>query len=534
MKKMRFVALLAVMMATVMLLSSCWFSGVSVKKWIDDEASFKTTPVLSAMTEAPGLPDGAWLVDSAQNLAYFRAITADSADDIHIVYDIVENKIVKKVTENDLVDYEVTLATAWVGDDDVAYFYITETTDSGTKTELYDVTGNAVASQNNCPAPEDTCDLVYFDGAYYRLKKNGTLSKAFSWSALAMRPYPDVKYGEYYYALDNEMIVVYDTSLQIVSSYEMPVNALAVGMTNTTILENGNMLVQYLVPEPDDAKKYSFTVIGANAGGMTMMKVTLETVLIKAKNGKAKSINCDYFFVDDVICEAFDADELEGLKPSCLAWGVEFDKDTVLNLASLDEELLTLVSINKKGKVKALKQFENEKVTYIEMVAKNRWVVETATGHEYLIDESAEVLGDIASAYNYHETFFMGDDGKVYNWSIKEQYNFRAQKQTVYNYMNNAIVFRGEEGEYTLYYDGKTSTIVAAGSRTQSLDRVASNYYVIRNTESLETSYTFYNEAGAELKTLRRSYSQVYSFEDYVLIKTTNSDNEDIYYRISK
>ena len=530
MKKMRFVALLAVMLATVMLLSSCWFGGTSVKKWIDKEASFKATAVLSTMSAVSGIPDNATQQRTEGRLVYFTSRTASSPSyTVHTVYDMVENKVVTTVTNSATATYTVKLATVSVEEDSVPYFYITEDSGELSTVTLYDAAGTAVASQTEEEEPVSYCDLVYFDGIYYRMKKNGSLSKAATWSALASRPNVDVKHGAYYYAFLENAVMVYDTALQPVSSYAIPVNAYALGgdMLGTFVLENGNILIQYIVPLPDTAKKYSFTLVTEES----LVKVQLHTVLVKAKNGKAKSINSEYWFLDGIVNTATD-DDYVGIKPANIGWAIKPDKDTAINFASLDWQCLTLVSVNKKGKIKELKQFENEKVLDVYMVAKNRFVVETVSGREYLINEKAEVLGDIANAREYGDSFFLGG-GKIYDWSLNEKYNYRAQRYTVHTVMKNAVLFEGENGEVVRYYDGNIATVISESSSTQSLYGAGNGYYVVRSTGA-ETSYTLYNEAGVELKTVDSMYSNVYSFEEYTLFKASNLLGEDIYFRLGK
>ena len=530
MKKMRFVALLALMMATVMLLSSCWFGGLSVKKWIDSKAVYKATPVLSQSVEASGIPDNATLRVREGRLMYFTTVTANIPSyTVHVVYDIVENKEVAKVTEDVDTDYEVVLTSVTVEGEDVPYFYITETTEGKRKITLYDVTGGeGVASQSECEAPENYCDLVYFDGAYYRMKKNGSLAKAFSWSALKKRPSIEEQYGDYYYEMDDAGVVIYDASLEPVSSYTYPANAYAVSgeMLNVSILEKGNLLVQYLVPLPDTAKKYSFTIVSDEQ----LLKVDLHTVLVKAKSGKAKEIGCDYWFIEGIESTVADEDYI-GIKPASFALAVKIEKDMALNLYNYDEDLFgTLVSINKKGEVKALKQFENEKVLDVYMVAKSRFIVETVSGREYLVDEKAEVLGEISEGSYYRDSFFICD-GRIYNWSLSEKYNYRAQKYEVNTVMNNAVIFEGEDGEVLKYYDGQTTTLVAKNSNTQELYTVSSRYYVL---EDMSGGYTVYNEAGQKLVESNNAFYAVASFADYVLLRTSNGLVDDIYYRLSK
>ena len=533
MKKMRFVALLALMMATVMLLSSCWFGGLSVKKWIDDEAVYKATPMLSQNVEASGIPDNASLAGREGRLMYFTSLTADFPYyTVHVLYDVVENKEIAKVTESADTDYQVTLTSVTVEGEEVPYFYITETTEGRSKITLYDITGGeGVASQSECEVPADYCDLVYFDGAYYRMKKNGSLSKAFSWSVLKKRPSIEEKRGDYYYEMDEAGVVIYDLSLETVSSYTFPVNAYAAGdMLSLSVLETGNLLIQYLVPLPDTAKKYSFMVVSEEQ----LLKVELHTVLVKAKSGKAKEIKCDYWFLEGIESTIAD-DYYVGIKPASLALAVKLEKDMVINFYNYDEELFgTLVSVNKKGKVKELKQFENEKVLDVYMVAKSRFIVVTVSGREYLIDEKAEVLGEITQSTYYRDSFFICD-GRIYNWSLSEKYNYRAQKYTVNTVMNNAVLFNGEDGEVLKYYDGQTTTIVAKNSNTQEFVSATSQYYILKNiADAQNVSYAVYSEAGQQLASSSRAFSFVASFEDYVLLRTYNAEGDDIYYRLSK
>ncbi len=530
MKKMRFVALLAMMLAMVTLLSSCWSDSVSVKKWIDNKATYENTPILSVMTEASGIPDDATRQSSQGRLVYFTAHSSSTPSyTVHIVYDMVGNREIVRKTNTEKISYEVTLSTVSVDGESVPYCYVVEQKEGKRSITLYDAE-KEIATQSNCAAPTTYCDLVYFDGTYYRMNGSGTLSKAISWSPLARRPDISYQCGEYYYEMEEELgIVVYDASLQPVSSYTLPTNAFSAGddMLGAYILENGNVLVQYIVPLPDTAKKYSFTILVEE----TIMKVELHTVLFKAKSGRSKEINCDYWFVESVYRTAGDED-YNGIKPANIAWVVELEKGTVLNMNTFDEEAVCkLASVSNKGKVTLIKQFENERVLDVWMVSQNRWIVLTASGREYLIDEKAEVLGEIANSSYNRDSFFLGD-GKVYDWGLTEKYNYRAQNYTVNRVMNNAVLFDGEEGEIALYYGGQVKTVVVQDSQTQEFIFAEQNYYVLFQTDS--DMYCVYNEAGALLGSSKNAILRIASTEGYVLLKTTNESGTDIYYRLSK
>ena len=312
MKNTRWIALVALTLAAVMALSSCALFGGKgdVVKMIDEDATYESDALVLKSVEKVGKLTGMNYQESRANLAYFTESVEDDGEYYtkHVVYNMDTNAVVFEATETDTSDITVALKVKYAqfGDDASAYFTVATTTWKGegenttTRTALYDALGNKAADAAGHASVTSVADFLYFNGKAYRFAEDGKLVAAFEFAALGEMP-EIVDYNEdYYLAKEANRVVVYDNTLTYVSSMEVPAYA---DVICCALLANGKVLIQYEYELPEDAKKYDYvrettTVVEGDEDYEIerLGKFDLTTLLMNAKNGKAKQIKCEYAF----------------------------------------------------------------------------------------------------------------------------------------------------------------------------------------------------------------------------------------------
>lgn len=556
MRKLKITAILALALSALLLFSACGGAAIPVKKiLLPDQTYVNENPSLTEITAIADLKDATYV--SQSNELYYFTSNAESGVNIykkHIVYNVKTNTTVLTLTENATKSISVSLDTLYLyyGDEDAKAPYITVTTTSwkvdaselkvgldSYTVDLYNADGSSIATANRQTTAVELADLLYFDGRCYRLGENGTFAYAFDYSALAQIPNVSEKYGDYYYEFGYTQINVYDEALKFVSSYSLPQYA---EPTSATVLEDGNILIQYIYKMADDASDYVFISedeinidFGENLSVTVeaLCKYGLVTELITAKNGSAKKLDCNYLinYADNL------ADEAESYAKD----GIDTKKVPVLATAELIENQRLvdnrLLIIKKGGKITEVDAINGELVEEFYLVANNRWEVE-CEDRTYLINEKGEILGDVSNAQYFGNYLYF--DGKVYNYDLAVAYDFAGAGLRLYSSMDNALILQNTDGEYLLYTGGEAATTIISKTAKLSLDTVQSNFYVLRNEEAPEdVKYDIYNDQGTKLLTINDEDYNVFSEIGYgsyydlpQLFSCLDQNTNRIYYRL--
>ena len=538
--KKKLLVLVALLLCVVTVLSACG-GAVRFKKIVADDFADKNQTYTAA--EIVNLT-GSMQVRKG-DLVYFSGAN-DGGEVVHTVYNLVLNKSVFTATASSSTSYAVELKSGYY--DNVAWFVVTKTVDGDpddtvTK-EIYNQEGAQILTFNTEDSSmRSMLDLIIVDTAVYRIDDEGAIEHEFDLSPFVDVPSLMVKAGKYYLSgsEDGKTINCYDDELQLTYHYEAP--AFAEEYT-AIMLNNGNVLVQYKTYAAFDAKKYDYLDDGT--------KVLLTSQLINAKNGKIKNLNLDFIILFGgsraLGTNTFvDFDSLDE-KVENVAFVSYIEDQLVAGMSSFDpahddmedvyENVNTrILSLSNKGGVKGvLNATVSGQLGLPYQLSEDRWVIESADGEEYLVNQKGKILTQISNVSGGNGAY-LACDGKLYDTEeLTEVYDYAENDLTMYSagrpYTQRGIFFENEAGAILLYAEGQLKTIIEASSDDQLL-KVDSAYFVVKAGDS----YNIYNDVGSLLCTVSNASGNVQTSvmaSDYSLVLFgLKSDGKNIMVRLT-
>ena len=515
MKKTKFLLLLLVMLAAILLCCSCGYDWEDTFLTVPPETAvpYQTAERLSALLDAE-------VVDQKGELVYLIS-SVDEELEKHIVYDLFAGTVVYSRPETGITQIELSLESVYEA---VLIVERVETARAGdtvaVTTSLYSKDGATVASTTNAdPTLELACDLIYFEGKYYRAYDNGGVSFAFDYPATAKRPALFAMSAKYYYATYDDVCTVYTREdMSLVSYVGFPSYA---KNANSMVLSNGNILMQYMIVHPADAEEYTLFFGGE--------KVTLVTQIFDVEEAKTERIDTTYMINDSVSAviaakewkkKGLDAKELPNLVTVWMIDGV------YLNTESTASQTVT---IGDDGEIEDVLTVEGQQITEIQMLGENRWCLHTVLGKKYLVDKKGTVLADLSDA-QLHGKWILAA-GKIYDLGMQELYDYGKDSATVLKMIDNAILLQNGNGDVVCFTGESTSLKVTGASDSATYYEARGGAYILR--DSLSAQYTVYSHIGTKLITLEdvQAFEIVAQGKGATMICVTNEEGK-VYFRL--
>ena len=467
--KKKLLVLVAMLLCVVTVLASC-ASSMKFEKVVGDGTYNDENPTL---TTAAKVDVKGEKVNAKGDLVVFKD-TTDGLD-TWTVYNLATGATAWTATETKTeagattteVDYLVNLYT--YDDEDVSWFKVTTTTTTVTTVEngpndedtknaysLRDAKGTEFATSNSKTATVvELLDLIRFDGKVYRIAKDGTIAYAFDLNDFAAMPAVTQKVGDYYYkvnVLEEEeglvianAISVYNSNLELVAHHTAHSE---VSYTTYHILNNGNVLFQYMLEESDTTEDYDLKMDGGY--------VTVQSYLINVETGKVKELNLD-FAIWGINARQSDADQwIYDEKVENLAIVTYFEDERMDYSATAKK----LVSLSNKGKVNGeVNLIDNQAPEMPKLVANNRWIVSDLAGNKFLLNEEGEVMANVTAMTNYNASFIMLN-GKIYDWDLNVKYDMAENDVTVKAILDHGVLMTNDDGETLIYANGEVKTLI--------------------------------------------------------------------------
>lgn len=523
MKKTKFVALAALLLCLVMLLSSCTFFDLykpKLKKIYQDGYVDDTAPLLHA--DAVAVSGN--VIRQNGRLFYLREDPGT-----HRVYDLASDRAVYTFTDT------ATLAVTNVRLYSVGLSYVftvakTDTTDPLTPvvtTELYSVVGTLLDSVDGDVALTVAADLVQLDEKCYRVAEGGDTTVQFTSTGLGT-PMGALGItetaGGYYHAAGGDSITIYDDTMTPTAYWKAPSYA---GGVNFFVLNGGNVLIQYETDAAEDAKFYTY-LDGSGA------KKNLTTLLLKAKKGKVSKLMSDFVFLNvlrrDSQNEAgrtMRATLVE--KVTNVAYAAKIQNRRVdTSVAGIDCYLLS-DSGRVRGTLNAT--LTGQGMAPATKVADDRYRVDLENGQSMLVTTNGEVLSDISGVNDVTPSFLV-TDSKVYNYQMNAIYDLKENKMEVIRAYDAALVLKKiDSDEWHLMAANGQVTYLAGTTNDKTLSSAANGrYFILRNNS--DGKYEYYNEAGALLFTTDLVLYSVGAWRNYLFFRATDG-LETVYYRFA-
>lgn len=524
MRKIRLLALLSLFLCAVMVLTSCGIGGSKngdIKALSFKDVVKKSTAEEPATAQIEKLTLEGTVVNRND---VFVVLLKDGVS--QTVYNMVQNKVVFTNTNTALL--ATTTINIYDPDDRTAYFtvYVNDTTgtEAREQTTLYDASGNTIATLDRLANPARTFDLVSFGNKIYRLgdtSATATLTELTAYSALN-GDIPDIgaASADYYYEFNyggGKNVHVYDKNLKLVSVYNVEGNP--TGVTNM-ILENGNVVFQMTYRMPNDTEDYTY-FNGTN-------KIKMETVIVNAKNGKAKEITFDYqlmfgssFGID--IGSGLDEDDgflTKKIRSIAILYPI---KDRVL-MNNTTDSIVVAVDNDMKILGRLDRMYDNQ-IGVIDNTYPSYFTVGLANNGALLINEKGKVIGDISGADQLTYSYIYAG-GKLYNYNLEAVYDYEAAGYEVEEVLErSAILSKDNNGtdEYFIYTNGELKALDTKDDKLTFMgaDSDLGVYIVQDTTDLLNKVNRYYNDKGELIFTQNG--------EDFLALVCDNDDGVALY-----
>ena len=424
-----------------------------------------------------------------------------------------------------------------------------ETTTTTYKTDyaMYDGTGSKVdSSKNELAAPELFADLyenlVVYDCVGYSAEDNGALTKVVDIPEyIALE---DCVAGADYYYVDNyDSVTVYDKEFAYVSTYSAPNYA---DECNFYFLNDGNVLVQYSYQVDEDVKKFDYI-----DGEGYPRKMELVSLLFDVAKDETKELDLDYVvldvtpwyvLVDENETDTADAMYLAGEKLENTAIIAPIQNQHVD--ASFDNLQFVLMS-NKIKTGDSLKMLENQAPYLPEKIGADgegtdlywAWLYKGAA----IVDIEGNVIQMIndTEALNQVGQYFVTESA-IYDLTLTKVYDFNENDAVLYGTMDNTIFVKEQNDngyEIVTFCDGAKDTVFTYKKDAELHDGFAivegSDCYYIHKAASGD--YVYYNAEGTKLVTTQVKLAALasnYEFGVTVLVgdKTIEEKTVTTYY----
>ena len=563
MKKKSFVAVIALLLVSMMMLSSCNTVGnISFKKMFDGTQRTADSEAYAKAELATGITSNIYEDQKNQLVLFSDTVQVDSVPcKKYTLYNIESNKVVYEVTASVTSRYDITLYAL----EEDACFTVAHATwrldasnamigNESVTTALYSADGVKLADATRSLTPSVQHDLIRFDGKCYRMTEGAVLAYAFDYSDLNSMPTILYANDDYYFCKSGDDVAVYDKTLKPISAISLPSYAEIV--SGWVDLGKNKVLLQYEIEESDDAEEYDYIktktveIKKDDSNKYTTQeqkKYTLHTVIFNGKNGNIKEIDMEYV-VNNTLTKSGNS--------WTQTYGLSDKLDNIVWLAPIEDKRINeadtamlIGTIDTDGKFKQLKDLTEmpmeSSLPY--MVAADRWIASSVDGKNFIVDENGEVVGETTNAY-YCENFLYAS-GKMYDYDLNVIYDYAAENLTLERSLKQAMLFRNADNELICYSDGQSNKLIENGAK-RALVHTKREYFVIKDYSSTDAiKYEIYNERGAKLTSISvatglssRDYDDIFTsvasyYGAFLLRVATNvndaGDYKYDYYKIS-
>ena len=391
----------------------------------------------------------------------------------------------------------------------------TSATGDSVTSALYDGAGTQYKSVPYAATATNVNDLIVFAGTAYRFAPDGTLTEAFN-VGLKDLPTTNCLVGDaYIYVQGADHVVVYNKNYDVVAVYEAPAGA--IGMT-TSVLGNGNVLVQYSVRLLDEATEYDYIQTNSTTNLVEKYDLVTEIFEVETKNVTALDVdflvaslensNTNVNFEDRYVGDVTIGEGEEAVVVAVNLATIQYIENGFIS------QYPVLAIVNNDGEiVEELTNKFGKNTSRVRLIGDNRFVVADTLSLDYsLANEKGEILGVVSSLNGATESFLI-KDRYVYDFDLNLVYTL-AYNESIANTTTDALVISRTDREtlvdsvtgiettatvvsYWLLAEGSTTPVMIANGKTTQMEECDDDYYCIKvnSTESI-TTYRYYSYDG--------------------------------------
>lgn len=431
MKKLKILALLAMMLIAATLLCAC--GGFANLNKVFNKAFDTSAQLYTKAEELSDLEKFSLVSGATDDFAVFTKQV--DGYDAYKIYNFRTEKIVETYTNDKNTTYKISLLLG-------APAYCVEKESGGkTSKEYYDAAGNKFAEVEDVAKEINGCNvvnnkLVIINAVAYEIDQaDGTIKEKKSVPAYVSYNGITTANDEYFYALGNT-IIVYDIDFEPVATWIAP--SYAQGL-RSFVLNNGAVLVQYSVVLDEDAKKFDYY---ANGNKFDLVSLVLST------KGDVKDVKLDYLVnTINTNYELYDED----LEKEENKYTNKFENIAIISRIEnklIDTEINNrdIVLMNNSGKAqKSLKMVDGQKVSVAngvivlpEKISENLFVVDTVYG-EAIVNAKGKVEFAVTEGnIKYFGGYIIVEGRAIYNLDFEVVYDLIDKDAQIFDSDNDA------------------------------------------------------------------------------------------------
>ena len=483
-------------------------------------------------------------VDSNGWLAVLKQVSALDGYTTYKILNLQNGEIVRTLEEKKTRYYDITLSHG------VPAFAVTKTVtkalesgddpdDAVEKTYyLYDINGDTVFSgtvyQPAFPY-KFTDDTFIYNYVSYKIADNGEITEDVVIPEYLMpAEYLEVTAGGDYYVLSySDREVFLNKSFEPVYTYLHPSNVYENKMQQF-VLDNGNLLVQYMVALPEDASSYDF--YGAE-GSSFEGKFNLKSLLVNPKDGKETSLD-----FDGLVVEVKTETEERSYDDNQYAEGFE---NLVLVAPIIDKTFPTnyahtyVASLTNAGKLEKIELVKDQGGNLPVMVAKDVYYLETRDGGAVILNAKGEVTKALNNTrLSYEGDYFIGSRA-IYDTKLEQVFDLVENEATVIGAFSDSVFVRQKTDDgykVIMFRGGEQETIYTFDEDDKADERAVFELcedfgYTLTDPDNEKINY--YNASGDLIDSVDAAL-EVYAVSDNVIILSGLQDKDVVYYTMTK
>lgn len=322
---------------------------------------------------------------------------------------------------------------------------------------------------------EVECDgtTYLYDGEKGKLeKKKATGGASMTSDPVDMADEDANMYAEgYVFDTDSSYVRVFEKeSGEMVAFYAFPSFA---SSKNACPLNNGNVLIQYLVEVPQQdgvaLKDSDYDIERRSSDGSTYY--TLTTLLLSADGGKTSEVDLPYLvesIVTEYLCmQDSDFGIKEGFRNLALAIPIPSDK-----LVDTSDHAEVVLKMDNDGSVTKLEYLRGDQLGLPTLVYKNRYLIRAealgdGSSRKYLYDEKGKLIGDVTGS-TLLKNWIVSDTG-VFDYDGKLLLDMEKEKVRAVTLNDDFVLFADtdeEEGRLYLFTGTNDLKFLANSDKT--------------------------------------------------------------------
>lgn len=518
-------AVIATLLVTVMLLSSCGGAVKSITSYFDifdkempyeSSVSYDTKnvaiPELNNYAVASYTEEGKTVDLVNEEFAVFVKLT-ETGILSHKVLSLRSGKVVATLAEKDAT-HEIRFV------EDAPAFFVKKTVIDpnidillgldnvvSVSYSLYDAEGNCVVTSDNKELPYALADLVIYDYAAYTYDNSGVFSKKSDVPEYLLLDKCFYWNDKYLYVEDSQNgYTVYDRDFNSVSYWCTP--GYDMDGCDMYVLNNNDVLVQYKIILDNDATDFDYVI---NNDDYLNLKIDLKTFIVDVESGEAKELKKFSYIVGGAITKESMLRENDDEKAADY-----FKFENLVTLIPIVDQHLDdshasvdLVKFGNDGKIEASVKFvEYQSADIPARIDEDLFTVGLLTGQTAIIKENGEIVHKLDKSYRIVDKYIVGTQA-IYDFDLEKVYDIRKNKGTVMGIIDNTVYVQEKtDGGFNIvaFNKGETKKIYSF-----NIDNPSGNVFELMTDAHC---YMIYNAASGEF-----SY---YNSEDEGIINTTD------------